>query len=196
MPALIVKYLSKQIIDRNKSEFLNLSISLLLPEIYISKARVLKIFGATKKTFKVGDEIAGIKIVNVRPGTNGKIAIIGRRMEGHVKIVAQQLKNEGKVVEILDDAYLNREFMIDGEVWTVNKAFEDMMDLSKYRKFRDANLMIKSEHILDIPMGKLNKQWIDYIQKEGYTILDMGYPSGTTIESAFYNMEVQTIIWK
>lgn len=34
------------------------------------------------------------------------------------------------------------------------------------------------------------------INNEGYTILDMGYPSGVKDESLFYNMEINTIIWK
>jgi hypothetical protein len=45
MPALIVKYLSKQMIDKNKVEFLSLSVSLMMPEVFISKARALKIVG-------------------------------------------------------------------------------------------------------------------------------------------------------
>ncbi|MEN9918208.1 MAG: hypothetical protein RL662_644 [Bacteroidota bacterium] len=102
------------------------------------------------------------------------------------------------MVEILDDAYLKeRKFIIDGEEWTVDKAWKDMTNKTpdKYVYMRDANKFIKPEHILDIPMGKLNKEWIELIQKEGYTIIDIGYPQGLTTESAFYNMEIRTIKW-
>jgi filamentous hemagglutinin len=47
LPALVVKYLSKQMVNRNRNDFINLSAGLMLPELFISKANVLKIFGKT-----------------------------------------------------------------------------------------------------------------------------------------------------
>jgi hypothetical protein len=47
MPALVVKYLSKQMIGKSKTDFINLSTSLLMPELFISKANKLKVFGQT-----------------------------------------------------------------------------------------------------------------------------------------------------
>jgi len=45
LPALVVKYLSKQMIDKNQTDFINLSVSLMMPELFISKANGLKVFG-------------------------------------------------------------------------------------------------------------------------------------------------------
>ena len=43
--------------------------------------------------FKVGDNIAGKIVVQVKLGTNGKIAVIGRQMDKHVNNVADYLTN-------------------------------------------------------------------------------------------------------
>lgn len=147
--------------------------------------------------FKDGDNIVGKTIVQVRQGTNGKIAVIGRQMDDHVNNVAAHLKNnQGLQVEILDDAYLNRTFNIDGVEWTVNSAWDDMMNNGVYDYMKDpVTGHIKAEYIEQIPMYKLNKQWVEYIQTEGFTIIDIGYPQGLTKESLFYNMEINTINW-
>lgn len=55
---------------------------------------------------------------------------------------------------------------------------------------------ITAEYIEQIPMYKLNKQWIEYIQLEGFTIIDFGYPFGVELDpSLFYNIEINTINW-
>jgi len=54
---------------------------------------------------------------------------------------------------------------------------------------------ITAEYIEQIPMYKLNKKWVEQIQLEGFTIIDIGYPQGLTSESLFYNMEINTINW-
>jgi len=147
------------------------------------------------EVFKVGENIAGITIKQIKLGLADKFAIIGRQMRGHVNDVAAALKTDGKYVEILNDDYLNYKFLLEGKEWTVNSAWDDMTDLSKYKDWRQANGFIKDEFIPRLPMYKVNKMWVDIIQRNGYTILDMGYPSGVTLESIFYNMEVKFIKW-
>jgi hypothetical protein len=188
MPALIVKYLSKQIIDRNKSEFLNLSISLLLPEIYISKARVLKIFGATKKTFKVGDEIAGIKIQRIKHGTNGeKIFVIGTDMKDRITPFAQSLEKQGYKVELFNEKYAP--FKIDGGnyTWEQIQGNWDVMMQEKYSgknwvPYDDPNAL---KNIQGTLMYRANQQFIQKALNEG-TIIDVG----KTYDSHFYDMEI------
>jgi len=70
-----------------------------------------------------------------------------------------------------------------------------MVNKDLYKDFRLESGFIKDEHILDIPMGKANKRWIEIVQEEGYTIIDVGYPKGVTSDSPFYNMEINTIKW-
>ncbi|MDR2410535.1 MAG: hypothetical protein LBE13_20830 [Bacteroidales bacterium] len=55
---------------------------------------VVAVVNAAKGGFKIGDEIAGIKIVNIRYGTNGKVAIIGRNMTDRVVPVAEKIGAE------------------------------------------------------------------------------------------------------
>ena len=167
-----------------------------LNQALVTKARGAGVKGAGS-VFKDGDNIVGKTIVQVRQGTNGKIAVIGRQMDDHVNNVAAHLKNnQGLQVEILDDDYLNRTFNIDGVEWTVNSAWDDMVKNPIYKDMKDpVTGHIKAEYIEQIPMYKLNKQWVEYIQTEGFTIIDIGYPHGLTSESLFYNMEINTINW-
>ncbi|MDD2278174.1 MAG: hypothetical protein PHS05_03845, partial [Bacteroidales bacterium] len=167
-----------------------------VPEGSLGIQNIRRVSGAVS-VFKAGDNIAGKTIVQVRLGTNGKVAVIGRQMDDHVKNIAAHLKNnQGLQVEILDDGYLNRTFDIDGVEWTVNSAWDDMKKNPLYKDMKDPITgHIKAEYIEQIPMYKLNKQWVEYIQLEGFTIIDIGYPQGVTSESLFYNMEISTINW-
>lgn len=145
--------------------------------------------------FNVGDQIAGKTIVQIRQGTNGKYAVVGRQMANHVNDVASQLQNEGKIVEILNDDYLNYSFNIEGQEWTVNSAWNDMVTNPNYDNYKDLNGFITAEYIELIPMYKVNKKWVEKMVNEGFTIIDIGYPQGVTTESLFYNMEISTINW-
>ena len=49
---------------------------------------------AGRIAFRVGDEIAGIPIVRVKQGTNGKYIVIGRNMDGRVIPVAKESSAE------------------------------------------------------------------------------------------------------
>jgi len=75
------------------------------PELVDEWARLVKL-GASPSVRKLVAE--GVKIKNLRPGTNGKYVIIGRDM-GSVKSVADKLKiHAGKDnVFALDDGCLN-----------------------------------------------------------------------------------------
>ncbi|HPH99994.1 MAG TPA: hypothetical protein PK772_06685, partial [Chitinophagaceae bacterium] len=140
--------------------------------------------------FKVGDNIIGKVIQKVRPGTNGKIAVIGRRMPGHVEDVAAALKAEGKQVEIFSELdQKNNLFNNNGS----NKSWDDIAD-----DFKNTNGQYLSNNgrILDceLPktmMYKANKIWTDKLKTQGYTVIDMGYPVGQTLpQSVFYDMEL------
>lgn len=144
--------------------------------------------------FNVGDQIAGKTIVRVRRGTNGKIAIIGRKMNGHVEVAADALRLDGKPVEIfseLDQKY--NLFNIDGS----NKTWQDIVD-----DFGNSNGQYQTNEmgwILDseLPntmMYKANQIWAEKLIAQGYTIIDIGYPSGQNLpQSVFYNMELSTL---
>lgn len=44
-------------------------------------------------------------------------------------------------------------------------------------------------------MYKINKQWIEKMKVDGYTIIDIGNPLSNDMESLFYNLEKRTMQW-
>jgi hypothetical protein len=147
----------------------------------------------TGRVFKAGDNIIGKVIQKVRPGTNGKIAVIGRRMPGHVEDVAAALKAEGKQVEIFGELdQKNNLFNIDG----VNKSWDDIADDFKNTngQYQTINGKILESELPKTMMYKANKIWVDKLKAQGYTVIDMGYPVGQTLpQSVFYNMELSNL---
>jgi hypothetical protein len=147
----------------------------------------------TGRVFKVGDNIIGKVVQKVRPGTNGKIAVIGRRMLGHVEDVAAALKAEGKQVEIFSELdQKNNLFNIDG----VNKSWDDIADDFKNTngQYQTSNGKILESELPKTMMYKANKIWVDKLKAQGYTVIDMGYPVGQSLpQSVFYNMELSNL---
>lgn len=136
---------------------------------------------------KVGDDIGGIIVKNLRSGTNGKFAIIGRKMSS-VETAANALINEGKEVELFNEFYQNKKsFYINGENvgWDrIVKEFDTLK--SQYGTIPDNILE-------DSLMYKANKIWAEKIESLGYTIIDIGNPTNEPIESIFYNLETAII---
>lgn len=123
-------------------------------------------------------------------------------MKDHVFKFAEALRKEGKYVEILDDEYLKPvyddgyQFIVDGKKWTVSSAWDDMVRNTKWNKYKGADGRIKNEYLPQTPMFKVNKLWIEKAQKDGATILDIGYPNNFNgSKSAFYEMEIQSVKW-
>jgi hypothetical protein len=138
--------------------------------------------------FKVGDNIAGKIVQNVKSGTNGKIAVIGRRMPGHVELVAQELLNQGKQVEIFNDFYqAGKPFDIEGQIYL----WEDIV--ADFNNLKQQYVTIPNNILENSLMFKANQKWANKLLSEGYEVIDIGYPQGTTTQSIFYNMELQTI---
>ncbi len=146
------------------------------------------------KFFNVGDNIAGKVIQKVKVGTNGKVAIIGRKMLGYVEDVATTLRNEGKQVEIFSELdQKNNLFNIEG----VNKSWQDIVEdfENKYSQYltNDKGWILDSE-LPKTMMYKANKIWANKLKSQGYTVIDIGYPSGQNLpQSVFYNMELSDL---
>ena len=153
-----------------------------------------------------------INIENVRPGTNGKYAIIGRDMK-QVESAADILKETGVEVEILDDKWLKGKtyyipkdsftsskgvkIEVKKEHWNISEAFNDMIYNSDYEEIRDGKGFINDiNDIQNLPMYKLNKMWIEEIKNKGYEIIDIGNPSNKEGISHFYNMEKMLLNFK
>ena len=66
-----------------------------------------------------------------------------------------------------------------------------------YDKIRDEKNYISNQMDLEgISMYKINKQWIEKMKTDGYTIIDIGNPLENSMESIFYNMEKGVMGWK
>jgi len=141
--------------------------------------------------FIVGEEIAGKKIVAVREGTNGKVAVIGRRMPDHVNVVGEELKLKGNNVELFnEESQKLKTFKIDGKNYDWNDISRDFADNKSYIR---TGTWIDESDLPNTLMYKANKIWADKLATQGYTVLDMGYPLGTNTQSVFYNMELETL---
>ncbi|MET3981040.1 hypothetical protein ABIB62_003559 [Mucilaginibacter sp. UYP25] len=151
--------------------------------------------GAKPEEFKVGDEIAGKPIVNVREGTNGKVAVIGRKMAGHVEDVGANLEGNGKNVELFNEQnQSNKLFNIDGETYTWKEVADDFGNKGKY--VRNEKGWIVDSDLKNTLMYKANEQWAGKLAAEKYTVIDMGYPPDVQSNSVFYDMERNVIFGK
>jgi hypothetical protein len=85
---------------------------------------VWEIVGGTQgaKIFNVGDEIAGSKIVRIRPGSNGKQIVIGRNMDKRVIPVAKDISAEYWTG--FKDALSNAENLANNKAWINSKISE------------------------------------------------------------------------
>lgn len=125
-------------------------------------------------------KIAPVSPVQVKAGTNGKIAIIGRNMK-YVKVYADELKAQGKTVEIFDVDYntLSPEALTQWNNLRNSYAPEWIPDdIAK-----GTDLFIENEN------------WIKRVDNEGYEIKNLGNPANDPYSSVFFNMEINTVQW-
>lgn len=124
-------------------------------------------------------QVGNIKAVRVKPGTNGKVAIIGRSMGGKpdelgVKDFNQALQNKGYNTEIFDDKIIPTSAQAEFERKTANGNW------------------LNDDELIKTKMFLANKQWATKIKQEGYTILDTGNPNNKGL-SPFYEVEKQIL---
>jgi|GEM_PF-2287721 len=140
--------------------------------------------------YKPGDLIAGKAIQQIRNGNNGKIAIIGRKMDGHVMTVADALKTEGRQIETFSEAdQIQNLFSIENKTYTWTEIVEDFGNKNKQYLTNEKGWIVDSE-IPKTLMYKANQIWANKLRDQGYTVFDMGYPPNISSPSLFYNMEL------
>jgi len=132
--------------------------------------------------FKAGDNILAFTVKQVKKGTNGKIAIIGRSMGNSkakgVKDIYQELVKKGNKAEIFDASSLKGKWL-------------ERFEKAEKQFFTATNGWTKrlsNQELLQLDMSKLNKEWVELLKKEGYIVLDMGDFNNQGF-SAFYAME-------
>ena len=116
-------------------------------------------------------EFNGIKADRVRPGTNGKVAVIGRSMDKAVNPYTSGLQKQGAV-----------------ETFTGDKiSAAAQAEWKNLKKQYEPNL-IPEDALKKSLMFKENQAWAQKLADEGYTVVDVDNP---TVEKAspFYEME-------
>ncbi|HZU30920.1 MAG TPA: hypothetical protein VFB79_07380, partial [Candidatus Angelobacter sp.] len=136
-------------------------------------------FRTPDATVLANTEINGIKPVRVRPGTNGKVAVIGRSMNDAVNPYSQGLAEQGYDVETFSGDQISK------------NATEDWKELAK----QYPNGYIPNDVIPSTQMYQENQAWAQKLVSQGYTVVDTGNPTGKG-PSVFYNMEQQILFGK
>lgn len=125
------------------------------------------------KTELEGKTINGIKPVQVRPGTNGRVAVIGRGMGQRVGPYAQGLKRVGYDVETFEGDNIPVEAKED---WARLQAEYEPDQIPD-------DVAAKSK------MFEANKKWAEKLRDQGYTVVDIGTSNPTQGEGPFFAME-------
>jgi uncharacterized Zn-binding protein involved in type VI secretion len=123
--------------------------------------------------------VNGITPVDVLPGTNGKVAIIGRSMADAVNPYAAGLAEKGLDVETFAGDQISPEAVSDWESL----------------KNDYAPNYIPPDKVVESKMFQNNKAWAQKLVDKGYTIVNVGNP-GNLRESPFFEMEQKTIFGK
>jgi len=130
----------------------------------------------------------------VIPGTNGKYAVIGTNMAERVEVFAKDIKPMvGDNIELFNEAFQkNNKFVIDGVEKTWDEIMGQWQNLLERNKVKYFPYEPKYKSIVeDSWLYKANKQFIEKLLREGYTIIDIG----KTYDSFFYEME-KSLIYK
>lgn len=115
-----------------------------------------------------------VQMQRVRPGSNGKVAVIGRNMKG-VEPYAQKLRGAGEDVEIFSGPRISD---------AANAEFKALADQFGGK--------IPDDVLASTRMYKENAAWAQKLIDEGYTVVDVGNPFGAG-RSVFYDMEQQLL---
>jgi hypothetical protein len=123
-------------------------------------------------------EAFGLKVKHVLPGTNGKIAVIGRSMgrtgAPGVRDYANAMRAAGYEVEIFDDALISP------------------LAQQQFKIMRMTFGTLTDQQLMKTLMYAENQAWASRLVAEGYTVLDLGNPYSMGL-SVFYEMERLTI---
>jgi hypothetical protein len=109
----------KDAYTNNTSRFMKRLGDLHLPEGVQKNLDDIVGIGVRVIPFKIGDEIAGIKIERIKHGTNGKYIVIGRNMEKRIIPVSKEINAEHWAG--FDSALSEVENLANNRVWIQTK---------------------------------------------------------------------------
>jgi hypothetical protein len=120
-------------------------------------------------------EFSGVKVDRVRPGTNGKVAVIGRSMAKAVNPYTEGLQKQSNVETFTGDK--------------ISPAAQE--EWSLLRRQYEPN-PIPEDALKKSLMFKENQAWAEKLADQGYTVVDVDNPTNEK-PSPFYEMEKQTL---
>uniref|UniRef100_UPI0039A69F08 hypothetical protein n=1 Tax=Ornithobacterium rhinotracheale TaxID=28251 RepID=UPI0039A69F08 len=163
-------------------------------EKLVEQGKIEKIITNTGEILYPTIKINGIPVVRILTGSNGKIAIIGRKMP-YVRQVANDLKTLGKEIEIFEP---NSAF--------AGKGYDNLSGIyADFDKIKNQypDGIIPYDKLKSTLWYKENEKWAKWIKEQGYDIYDLGDNPGQFINSfdrqnvpdasAFYDMEKNEI---
>lgn len=133
---------------------------------------------------KVGRELTpNAKVEKIHFGSNDKVVILGQGMSSRVEPAAEVLRKEGYTVELFNKECQTKTFNIDGKNYTFGELENDFTSLAK-EKYDGSIPYDKSNSIIlnDVQnslLYKANKQFIQRIMEEDYTIILIGKTAGS-----------------
>jgi hypothetical protein len=136
--------------------------------------------------FQFGDLI--LKANQVRPGTNGKIAIVGRAMGGKTRIEnGIEVRDYGVMDYSRKLRCLGYETFLFVEPYLSEAAKTEISKLVA----ENGGKLLSTEQIKKTLSYQENQAWINKVKDEGYTVIDIGDPLNKNDKefSAFYALE-------
>ena len=118
----------------------------------------------------------GLRAARILPGTNGKIAVIGRGQDS-VEAFAKFLRSQGRDVETLKNVPGIDELWLD---------FRRIVE--EKRGILGPKYQLTIEELMNTGFYKTDERWILGVRDKGFTIIDMGDPMKRG-SSDFPNME-------
>jgi len=137
-------------------------------------------FRTPDATILANTEINGIKPVRVRPGTNGKVTVIGRSMNDAVNPYAQGLAEQGYDVETFSGNQISKNA---GDEW------------EEFRSHYSPGY-IPDNVVVTTQMYQENAAWAQKLASQGYTVVDVDNPTGLGQSQFYNNMETQALFDK
>jgi hypothetical protein len=121
-------------------------------------------------------EFNGVKVDRIRPGTSGKVAVVGRSMDNAVGPYSKGLDGAG----------------FKPETFSGDQIPPDAVSEWNLLKKQYAPDPIPPDVVQSSQMFKANQAWAQKLADKGYTVVDVDNPGGQAA-SPFYEMEKQSL---
>jgi len=146
------------------------------PSVYSTAGSTVPTANASSSASALqNSQFNGVKADRVRPGTNGKVAVIGRSMANAVTPYTEGLQKQSSV-----------------ETFSGDKISPAAQAEWKNLKKQHAPDPIPEDEVKKSQMFKENQAWANKLADHGYTVVDVDNPTNEK-PSPFYDMEKQVL---